>query len=98
MSEPAGPKAGLRFLGSTNSLPPSPVPPQFKADVLIRIGADISAGGVGHILTGGDAVVSFRRSQCARCGGDGDGEGKSRFGEHGGYLLPWPPHRRCPKP
>src|SRR5262249_18132013 len=74
------PRAGLSVVSiSINSLPPSPVPLQFEANVEIRIGADISARGVVHVGVDGVArgdVVSLRGRQCARSGGEDDGQSK----------------------
>src|SRR5215831_15754673 len=82
---PASACSRLRLL-----LPPSPVPAQLKADVEVRIGADISAGGVVHIgvyvVIRGD-VVGLRGSQCAGSGGEDDGQSECGLGEHGSLLI-----------
>src|SRR5579871_1207595 len=78
----AGPKASLHILGtSTESAPPVPVPVQFKANVEIGVGADISAGRVVYVLRLDDAL-RLRSRQCTRGGDEDDGESKCGFGEH----------------
>src|SRR5262249_25014240 len=69
----------LRLL--PNSVPPVPVPPQFKTDVGLRVGADISAARVIHILARRDGL-GFGCSQCARGGGEDDGQSKCGLSEH----------------
>src|SRR6266566_3672284 len=59
-----------------------PVPTELEADVGIRIGADIVAAGVIHVVAGRE-VLLLRCGQHARSGGEHESQCEGRLGEHG---------------
>jgi hypothetical protein len=67
---------------STNSAPPVPIPIQFKANVGVRIGADISAGRVVHIVSFCGAVSFRGRPRAGRCNKH-KGQRQGSLGRHG---------------
>src|SRR5215470_12881939 len=63
----------------------APVALKHEADVRIRIGADVLAGDVEHVVPRVCAVLLLR--QRARGGADDQSEGNGSLGEHGRLLL-----------